>query len=133
MMKATLGKEIGIKVANKIGVLRDVAKIVAEKGVNIRALQGTVEGSDALLRLVTDDNLRATEALRAHRYHPFEETVVEMEAPNRPGILESIATRLAMDGIDIYHVYATAGSGEATCRVVLSCSDNERAVMSMNR
>ncbi len=132
-MNATLGKEIGIRVANKIGVLRDVAKVVAEKGVNIRALQGMVDDSHAMLRLVTDDNLRATEALRTRHYHPYEETVVEMEVPNRPGILESIATKLAMDGIDIYHVYATAGSGETTCRVILSCSDNERAVMSMNR
>lgn len=131
-MNASLGKEIGIKVANKIGVVMNVAKVVAEKGVNIRALHGMVDGSNCIVRLVTDDNLRAVEALRARNYHPFEESVVEIDIPNRPGMLESITSKLAMDDVDLYHIYATVGTGGNVCHLVLSTTNNERAVVSLN-
>jgi hypothetical protein len=38
-------------------------KLIAEKGVNILAVHGTVEGENGIVRFVTNDNLQAVDGL----------------------------------------------------------------------
>jgi hypothetical protein len=66
MHKARQGKELVLRTANDIDALAKLSKIIAEKGVNILAMSWE-EGTEAVLRLVTDDMLRTTDALRATR------------------------------------------------------------------
>jgi uncharacterized protein with ACT and thioredoxin-like domain len=52
-----------VKVRNEIGVLNQMCKLIAEKGVNILAVHGTVEGENGIVRFVTNDNLQAVDGL----------------------------------------------------------------------
>lgn len=88
MLKATLGKEIVIKRLNEIGVLADIAKTVAEKGVSILAVSAWVEGQNGIFRLMVDDELRAADALRAKKLEVREGSVVVVEVPHKPGMLK---------------------------------------------
>lgn len=133
MFTARQTKEITVEMRNEIGVLHNLSKLVAEKGVSILGLQGSVQDGRAVIRMVTDDNLRATDALRAKNYLPLEVDAVMVEIPHKPGMLRMLAEKLARAGLDVDHLYATAGSGEARCTVVLSCTDNGRAVVELNR
>ena len=129
---AQQGKEIVIRTLSEIGLLFDLSKVVAEKGINLLAAHGQVEGKDAVIRLVTDDNRRAMDALRAHNYAPHEEAVVLVAAPNKPGMLRTLTERLAGADIDIHHLSATTGAEADTCLIVLSCSNNDRAMVLLN-
>lgn len=133
MFTARQIKEIALEVRNEIGVLHDLAKLVAEKGVGILALQGTVQDGRAVIRMVTDDNLRAVDALRARNYLPLEIDAVMVEIPHRPGMLRVVTEKLARAGLDLDHLYATAGADDTRCIVVLACTDNGRAVVELNR
>jgi len=133
MVKARLGKEIVVKVTNEIGVLNQMCKLVAEKGANILAVHGTVEGETAVLRLVTTDNLRIKEALAAKNFGPHESDCVLVEMPHKPGILKVITEKLAAEGIDIHHLYATAGETTENCVVVFLCSNNDRALVVLSK
>ncbi len=129
MTKAKLGKEVVIRMGNEIGVLAQIAKLIAEKGINILAISAWTEGSTGIIHVVTDDNLRASDALRAQRFNPREQEVVLLQAPHKPGLLRKITERLAGEGLELHHLYAAALDEAGSVLVVFACSNNERALM----
>jgi hypothetical protein len=133
MLKATLGRELVIKRLNEIGVLADIVKSVAEKGVSILAVSAWVEGRDGVFRLLVDDELRAADALRAKNLDVREGVVVVVEVPHRPGMLKWLTEKLRDAKIDLHHLYGSAASDQAKCVVVFSSSDNQRAVVLLNQ
>jgi hypothetical protein len=132
MMKARGGKEIVVKVRNEIGLLANLSKLIADKGINITAAAGWVEGENAMIHLVTEDNLRAVDALRAKNYNPKEMDVVLTEVPHKPGMLRHVTEALAKAGIDIHHLYATNAADADKGLVVFACANNDRAVVLLN-
>jgi hypothetical protein len=133
MLTATLAKEIVIKRLNEIGVLADIVKTVAEKGVTILAVCAWVEGRDGVFRLLVDDALRAADALRAKQIEVRESLVVVVDVPHKPGMLKLMTEKLKEAKIDLHHLYASAAADQAKCVVVLSSSDNQRAVVALNK
>ncbi len=133
MFEATHGKELVVTVKNRTGLLFDPSKLISEKGVGILALNGAVCGDDSVIRLVTDDNLRAREALAAKKYVVHEEDVILMELPHKPGILKRITEALLLEEIDIRLVYATALVGQEACLLVLHTSNDDHALPRLNR
>ncbi len=132
MFAAKQAKEIVVEVYNEIGILYQISKIVAEKGVNIMAVDADVDDQNAVIRLLTDDNLRAVEALEAQRYTPRQAAVVTVELPNKPGLLETVTDRLARASIDIRHLSATALLNQDKCLVLLATSDDQKAIPVLN-
>lgn len=127
---AQLGKEIAVTVINKIGVLADMSRIVADHGINIEAVAGYVIDNEATIMLVTDDNLRAKEALEKKGYKSIKEKeVVMLDIENKAGVLKNITAQLAVEDIDINYVYGTACTGGCPSRMVLSTTNNEKALV----
>lgn len=133
MMKARQGKEVVVKVANRIGVLADLSRLVSQKGINILAASAWVEAGNGIVHLVTDDNLRVMDVLRDKSYNPREDDVVLMEAPHKPGLLRHVAEKLAEDGIDIHHLYASATMDQDRCLIVFASANNDRAMVLLNQ
>ncbi|MEN7973628.1 MAG: ACT domain-containing protein [Verrucomicrobiota bacterium] len=133
MIAAKHCKEVSVRVMNDIGILAQLTKIVADKGVNIRAAAAWVEDENkGVVRLVTDDNLRALDALRAHNYAPTEIDSVEVLMHHSPGMLSSVCEKIGSGGVNIHYLYASAPVSNETCLVVLSTSDNARALVLLN-
>jgi hypothetical protein len=131
-MKATFGKEIVLRTSNEIGVLADVCKSLSDRGINLLAAVGWVDGVYAVIRLVAEDHIRALDCLR-ERHQPREAGVVLVELNNRVGMLKSITDRLKSEGIDFHHLYASVLLGGEKCLVVFSSSNNERAVVALSQ
>jgi hypothetical protein len=129
MTRAKLAKEVVVRMHNDIGVLAQVAKLIADKGINILALSAWVEGENAVIRMVTDENLRAMDALRGERFNPRENEVVLVEIDHKPGMLRKITERLAREGIDLHHLYVSGSEHAPSCLVVFSSAHNERALL----
>lgn len=133
MITAKHCKEVSVRVLNDIGILAQLTKIVADKGVNIRAAAAWVEDENkGVVRLVTDDNLRAMDALKAHNYAPEEITSIEVLMHHSPGMLSSVCERIGNGGINIHYLYASAPVSDESCLTVLSTSNNERALVLLN-
>lgn len=128
MTKARLAREVAVRVHNDIGVLAIIAKLIADKGVNMLAITAWTEGDNATVRMVTDDNLRAADALRAQRYNVREDDVVLVETDHKPGMLRKITERLAREGIDLHHLYASGSEHADTCLVVFRSAANDHAL-----
>jgi len=130
MIKARMAKEAIVRINNRIGVLAQVAKSLAEMGLNIEAVIATVEGPEAVIRMVTGDHQRTVDALRDQKLEVQEARVVVAEVVHRPGLLREITEKLARQHIDLSYLYGTA-VGEK-CLVVFSSTNNDWAVKVLN-
>lgn len=130
LKNVTLGEEIIITTKNKVGLLADIATMLANQGVNIEAASGYEVGDSAKLRLVTNGNLGMVAELKAKKYKTVKESeVVIVELSNKPGALKVVTTELGKNKIDINCLYVTSSSkGGESSRIVLSTSDNEKAI-----
>lgn len=128
------GKEITVTVINSIGVLLDISRVLADHGVNIEAVAGYTKNSEAEIMVVTDDNLRAIEALKKAGYKAAKEKpVIIIELENKPGALRNITARLAAETIDITYIYGTSCKDNYLAKIVLSTNNDERAIVLFNK
>ena len=132
MLKARSAKEIVLRMPNAIGTLNTIAKTLSDKAINILALSAWVEGDQVVLRLLTDDTARASDALRAQKHTVREVDVVVTDVPHKPGMLRHITEQLAQDEIDIHHMYATAAAAPEQCLIVFATANNDRAIVRLN-
>ena len=133
MMEATHCKEISVRVLNDTGVLAQLTRIVADKGVQIRAASAWAEDeTKGTIRLVTDDNLRAGEALRAHNYIPTELDCIAVTMRHTPGMLSTLCQRIGNCGISIKYLYISAPVSDETCLAILSTENNNQALVLLN-
>jgi hypothetical protein len=134
LKRAQLSKEIIVTVVNKIGVLADMSKLLAEHGINIEAAAGYGENNEAKIMLITDDNLRAVDALKKSGYKSIKENeVLVLELENKAGALKFVTSKLAAEGIDIKSLYGTACSAGCPAKIVLTTSDNEKAIVAFRK
>ena len=127
-----LSKGIIVTVANKIGALADMSKILADHGINIEAVKGYADNEKAKIMLVTDDNLRSIDALSKSGYKSaVESEMIMLELENKPGALKNITAKLASEEIDIKFIYGTTCPGGCPARLVLSTSDNQKALLAL--
>lgn len=125
-----LAKEILVSEENKAGVLANISKVLADSGINIQGVAGYAVDKEARIMLVTEDNLRAVDAIKKAGCKTVKESEVVMaELINKPGALKSFTAKLAADGIDIKYAYGTICSAGCPGRIVLSTSDNEKVVV----
>jgi hypothetical protein len=127
----TIGEEITITTKNKVGILADVSKMLANKGINIEAVLGYEVGPIAKLLVVTNANLVIVNELKKMKYKSVKESeVLLVDIDNKPGALKVVATEMKENKIDIKYVYLTPCTCaiKGSSRMVLQTSDNERAM-----
>ncbi len=132
LKSANLTKSIIVTVMNKVGVLADMAKILADQGINIEAVKGYAEDVQAKIMLITDDNLRAIDALKKNDYKgAVESEMIMLELENKPGALKYITGKLASEEIDIKFIYGTTCPGGCPAKIIFSTSNNEKALVAL--
>lgn len=132
MLKARIAREVVIRLPNQVGLLAQLSKILADKGISILAIAAWTEGNNAVVRLVTDDNVRVLDALRDRHYTPQESEIVLTESAHKPGMIRHLAEKLADRGIDLHHLYGTATADQTTSLIVFSSTNNAQAMVLLN-
>ena len=124
-----LAKELVVTTGNKVGILADLSKLLADHGINIEGVAGYVtDKKEAKLMLVVNDTLRAKEAIQKKGYKDVKEhEVIVAELENKPGALKNMTAKLAQDNIDILYTYGTASEGNAPARIIFATNSNEKA------
>ena len=115
-------KELKVRVEDRPGMLGEVAGALAEKKVNLRAVNAWVEDGEGVIRIIVDKVGPAKKALAARGWDVEEKDVVEIELADKPGTLAEAAAALGEAGVNIEHVFAgVAGARKAA--VFLGVSD----------
>lgn len=99
-------EQISVFLENKSGRLSEVTGILAESGVNIRALALADTSDFGVLRLIVDDQDKAVGALKHNGFTVGKTDVVAVEVEDRPGGLHNILEILKQNDLNVEYMYA---------------------------
>jgi len=99
-------EQISIFIENKAGRLSDVTGILANAGINIRALAVADTSDFGVLRVIVDDSAKAEEAMKSQGFTVRKTKVVAVEVDDRPGGLHHILDVLKNARINVEYMYA---------------------------
>ncbi len=120
-------RQLSIFVENKQGRLLQITGMLAEAGINMRALSIADTRDFGILRLIVDDTDKACVVLAENGVIVKVTEVTAAEIPHRTGALNAILTVLADAGINIEYLYAFLSSSGQGAYVVLRVADNAAA------
>ena len=99
-------RQLSIFLENRTGRINEVAKILADNGINMQAFSMAETADFGLLRLIVPDVDKAVEVLRAASFAVMVTDVLCVSSPNVPGALSAILDKLAQNQIFIEYMYA---------------------------
>lgn len=126
-MKAVKGEEIILTADNKVGKLEEVASLIKENSINIRAVSAWAVEDKAFFRLITSDNVKTKEVL-AGLGSIESKAVVIVEMPDEVGQLHVLASKLKGASIDLSHIYGTTYEPGKAAIIVFSSNNDEKAI-----
>lgn len=100
-------KDLCVQLSHHPSDLARVARVLAGRGVNIKALAALKVGAEAMVRILPDDILAARAAFEAGNVRFEEGEVQTVLIENRAGALADVAERLGLEGINLEAVYLT--------------------------
>ena len=106
-------KQLSIFVENKPGAMCAMTTVLAEHGVDMRALSLAETKDFGIVRIIADNVYQATTVLKDAGYVHSLTTVVCVEIPDEPGGLNRVLTVLAEGGVNVEYMYAFLGGKKA--------------------
>ncbi len=126
-------EQISAFIENKSGRLAEVAGILAEAGINIRALALAETSDFGILRLIVNDTEKARQALKDSGFTVTKTEVVAVEVPDRPGGLATILNTIRDEGINVEYMYAFVEKGGENAIVIFRFDEIERATATLRK
>lgn len=120
--------QLVISEQSRPGVIAQVASVLGEAGVNIKAFSAPEVSGTGKLRLLVADLDGARAALKAAKIRFSEETALVLSLENKPGALKEVADLLTKARINIKCGYCTPSREGKRAIVVLTVSSIEKAL-----
>ncbi|MBI5558312.1 MAG: ACT domain-containing protein [Deltaproteobacteria bacterium] len=106
-------EQIAIFLENRSGRLAEITGILAEKGINIRAMSLADTSDFGILRLIVNDTESACKVLKEKGFTVGTTEVVVAEVQDKPGGLANVLQIIKKADLNIEYMYAfTQKSGE---------------------
>ena len=120
-------KQISVFLENHSGSLNAVTRVLADAGVDMRAMAVADTQDFGILRLIARDVDKAITALRANGYLTSVNEVTAAVIPDEPGGLCHLVSILADEDINIEYSYAFLTPEDGKACVVFRVADNDLA------
>ena len=121
-------EQISVFLENKAGRLAEVTRLLADAGVNIRALSLADTSDFGILRLIVSDNDKAKEVLAQNGFTVGKTDVVAVEVEDRPGGLYKILDILFRASINVEYMYAFVQSSGKDAVIIFRFDNLNEAV-----
>ena len=124
-------EQISIFIENKSGRLAEVARVLGEKGVNIRALSLADTSDFGILRLLVDDTDGAQANLKEAGFTVNKTEVVAVEVPDDPGGLCKILQVLDESKINVEYMYAFVERNAGNAVIIFRFDETDNAITTL--
>ena len=121
-------KQISVFLENKAGRLAQITEILAESGIDIRALSIADTTNFGILRLIVNNPTLAEAKLRENGLTVSLTDVIAVEISDKPGGLATALRSLNGANIGVEYMYAFIGTPHQRAFVILRVEDNEAAI-----
>ena len=122
--------QISVFLENRAGQLAEITRLLAQEGVDIRALSIAETADYGLARMIVSDSHKASDVLLHHGDILSMTPVYAVEVPDAPGGLAEMLGLLAENHIDVEYMYALFGEKEGHAYMVLRIT-NEAMFLSV--
>jgi hypothetical protein len=119
----SLRTELNLRLPNSPGALASVCRALADERISIVAMALGAEGQ---LRLVVDNPVRASGALRARRHRVTEREVLVAASSESDG-LAAVLAMIGDAGINVEYAYGGSADAHAQATVVIGVDEPMRA------
>ena len=120
-------KQVCVFLENQKGRVAEVTRLLADEGINIRALSLADMPDFGVLRLIVDERVRCVRALKDRGFVVQETEVIAAEIEDKPGGLSKIVEVLDREDINIEYIYAFVEKKADQAIVVFKIDDAARA------
>jgi len=124
-------QQLSIFAENKPGHVAGPCRLLAEQGVNIRALALADTQKFGILRLIVSDPARATKALEAAGHVVKTTEVVAIEVSDQPGGLANVLSALDGSPTNIEYMYAFPFGHDGKAVLVFRFDDPDSAIQTL--
>ncbi len=127
MIGATLQVEITVRTIDQPALLGKLMAITVSCGSEVLAASSYWDGKEMVVKLVTEDALRTTDALQAAGFDCKSDPVVLVEMPDKPGLPTLLSNKLARAGVNVLYTYLFRSDRQLTY-LVFKTTDDIRAI-----
>ena len=121
-------EQIAVFLENKSGRLAEVATVLAEGGINIRALSLADTTDFGILRLIVNDTEKAKQVLKDHGFTVGKTEVIGVEVADRPGGLAEILNVMKENAINVEYMYAFVQKSVGNAIIIFRFDELEKAI-----
>ena len=118
--------QISVFLENRTGQLAEITKLLADNGIDIRAISIAETSDYGLARMIVDDSQKASSILLQHGDILSMTPVWAVEVPDCPGGLAQLLDVLAGAHVDVEYMYSLFAHKEGKAYMVLRISDEPR-------
>jgi len=123
--------EVAIILENKPGELARPCRALAESGVNILSLSLADTQKFGAMRLLTDDPVKARQALAGTGCVVKETEVVVVAVDDRPGGLAEALEAVEAQGVNVDCMYALTARKSGQAAMVFRFADTDQAISAL--
>jgi len=121
-------RQLSIFVENKPGKIAAVTKLLADAGIDLRALSVADTQDFGVLRLIADDTEKAIALLKEAGYVVSGTEIAAVRVPDLPGALSALLEAMNGDGVNLEYMYPIFTKERDYCYMALRVEDVAAAV-----
>ena len=118
--------QISVFLENRAGQFAEITTILADNGIDLRAISIAETEDYGILRMIVDDAQKATTILMQHGYLLTMTPVLVVAVPDAPGGVANVLSILAEGSIDIEYMYSLFTHSEGKAYIVFRVADAEK-------
>ena len=131
--KNYLIRQISVFIDNRPSTLSEMARTLANKGINLRALSLAETRDFGTTRIIVADVDACIEVLKAAGYHFIETDVLAVEVADRPGGMADVLESIASEHISVEYAYAMIEKREGSAVIILRVDNIGKAIMALRK
>lgn len=124
-------EQITVFLENRSGRLADVAALLAEAGVNIRATALADAADFGIFRLIVNETDKANQVLKSHGFTVSKTHVAAVAVPDQPGGLAQILAAIKNARLNVEYMYAFVHRRAVDATIIFRFDDMDHAVASL--
>jgi hypothetical protein len=126
-------EQISVFLENKSGRLAEVANILRDGNINIRALYLADASDFGILRFIVNDTKKAKEILKKNNFTVVRTEVIAVEVPDTPGGLAGILDILKNENINVEYMYAFVERSSENAVIIFRFDEIDKAIRALTK
>jgi hypothetical protein len=126
-------EQLAVFLENRSGRLAEITRILADKGINIRALSVADTADFGILRLIVDKVDAAVAALKENGFTVGKTNVLAVEVPDQAGGLAGVLKIVEEQGLNVEYMYAFINKSGENAILIFRFEDMDKAIAALQR